>query len=211
MTEPTWVWQDVAPYLTRASRIVVKRLGRWVEHRDLVQEGWAWCYDNPEQVQTLLAEPWKLVSRLRTVLDRHGRRVKAASAGYDPQDEQFYSLPQLRAILPDALDPNATAPGAPMDDAKVATSATSGEWETALADVRAGLSRIADSDLTLLTMIYRDHLPTADIAAWFAIGESTVYVRAERALARLRDVLGGANPWRAGDSRAHQELAATAA
>src|SRR6476469_7621491 len=95
----------------RATATAYKRYRRFVARNDLMQEQWIWLCTNPPRATALLEKSETfLYIRLRTVAERYARKEKATKCGYKPEDEIFYTEDTIIELLPDALDPQASAP-----------------------------------------------------------------------------------------------------
>jgi hypothetical protein len=124
---------------------VYPRYRQFVERQDLIQELYLWIAGHADTADTLRRQSrYYLLRRLRTVADRYGRKQKAISAGYHPDDEWFYTLPEIERLLPDAFNPHATPPQKPVDET---TGAGGGvvdlaDWSAGVVDVRRALKQI---------------------------------------------------------------------
>jgi hypothetical protein len=137
---PSWAEKPADGFAALKSSVVSaaspvhSRWHRYVEWEDLIQQLWLWVAANQEDVATL--GPAQLTKVLRAEAEKYCRREKAQRAGYDITDEYYYTVGQLRRIVWDAFDPEATPPGEPYrEDEQYA------EWVTAVADVRAAIRR----------------------------------------------------------------------
>lgn len=161
---------------------VARRFHRFVSNRDLQQQCWLWIVAHPTTADALFKKSRAfLIRRLRTTAERYARRQKAATLGYHPDDEYFYSLTRLEELLPDAFDPEATPPASHYEGG-VTGERHFAEWETSLADARAGLRRIPLHHWAALNDQYGD-------------GEGCPLEDTVRAALRaLQRVLGGPRP-----------------
>jgi hypothetical protein len=81
-----------------------------------------------------------------TQVEIEQRKARAVAAGYDPDDEFFYSLYQIEKLLPYALDPQATPPPTLADTLMInrrhaGKAEGYGGWEAAIADIRKAIQQ----------------------------------------------------------------------
>lgn len=158
--------------IPRAAAPVYRRYKTWVHADDVRQQLWLWVMEHRDTTTRLLdTSDGYLVRRLRDVAERYARREKAARSGYRPDDEYFYTLPQIANLLPDALDPEVHG-------------GTSGsmEWESSIADIRGAVAGLQPE-------------PRARLAQWTAGGDTTEIPDDIRSILRqMQQKLGGARP-----------------
>lgn len=126
---------DYKPQVEKVAGQVWPRYRNHVAREDVEQAMWVWLLQNTEKAAEL--EPQWLLRRLRTAAERWCRKEKAQRVGYDVSDEAFYSFGQLRRLVPDAFDPEATPPAETFRADELYS-----EWITEVADVRAALRKI---------------------------------------------------------------------
>jgi hypothetical protein len=140
--------------------------------------------------------------------ERYERAQKAAAAGYDIEDEQYYSLGLLRALLPAYVD-GGIAEEPPRQRGGKGSSLKSerGDYLAMLCDVSSGMDAVAPHERRTLTEWFA--LPQGDDSGsrsarsqWSSSHGMTVNAmeqRVTRALRALQKALGGPNPWRRKD------------
>lgn len=122
---------------------------------------------------------------------------KAKELGYRLQDLAFYPVPILRRLLPLVWDEGVRSlSGQTGDDSGRSATKIANETHnllSSLLDVELGLSRVSEKDRTLLTEVFRDGWSYDELAEREQVQADAIDQRVDRALARLRDSLGGAD------------------
>lgn len=139
--------------------------------------------------------------KLMRSLTRVGRGVceqdKASATGYHVGDLYWYSQGLLRELLPlyFQADPTTLAEPAPEGGVRVKRPLNEGNnLPAALADLSRGLASLSAASRELLVSIYRDGATEAELAIEAGISVEGMNKRHDRALAALRDRLGGEPP-----------------
>lgn len=182
------VWQVIGP--------VAKKYRPYVGTGDLASAVFDWVWSNEEKVTALIQGDRLPLLRavVLGVAERTARAEKAARSGYSGFDEVFYELHKLRAILPDALDPEAV-PSQQQQDVSVANSQHGyNEWEAGIADVRSALGKLSTTEYRLLSDIFWERLAPEQVASRQRSTIETVNARINAALRRLQRHLGGREP-----------------
>jgi len=169
-----------------------------------VQEAWVWALERPQKLNALLDEDdeqertRKLRNALCNHLDRVARKEKAAILGYEPEDEYFYSLGQLRELLPQVYGEKADWVSFSASDNEVKPTsdpAEGGNRVASLVDVGEALGRLSQQDQWCLYLRYGTGASELDIAEnHLQVEQGAAHMRIERALKRLRQELGGSPP-----------------
>lgn len=188
---------------TLAARLTRGRYREHVEHSDLVGEAWLWAYSRPNSLQAILdvrdvkLRERKLLSALCNHLAEWARRERAHHLGYRPEDEVFYSLGTLRALLPDVYEPENWASGEkPNSQIRVkADAAEGGNAVATYADIARVLEGLSDDDQRVLYLRFAVEDSYAAIGLELGVAPNAARQRTERALKRLHRQLGGARPW----------------
>lgn len=175
---------------------VCRKYGRWMRRDDLMIASQDWVRRNRDAAHSLyLHGDRKLVRKLRDVAEVAARAQKAAACGYKAGDEVFYSLAALREILPDALDPAATPSGQPGDTPGGRVNKLGySEWETSLADVRAGVKSLSKDSQGLLLLHYRFGYDPDALGQYYGVSTDAIYSRLARVTRDLQHSLGGRKP-----------------
>jgi len=186
-----------------------------VPAEDLEQEMWLYAFLHGAKLRDLLANSqegviWSELRRSakRIVREdqRYRRAAKAAAEGYSPDDEQFYTIPVLRFLLPYYVDEGVSgSPPQGRDQSRTghADGAESGDWMAMMIDVGCALEEIKPSERNLIKKYFGVRQDDTEGGRWDrqALASSmgmtleALDVAVHRAVAALRDQLGGANPW----------------
>lgn len=186
---------------------------RGVSGDDLEAVCWLAAVEQAGTVDTLAAEGsaaaveallTRAVTAAQSAEEREQRARRAAAHGYHPQDEQFYSLPLLRALLPAWLDGGVSEhpPQSREDSAGARPPASSGgygEWPVMMLDIDAGMKAIKPYHRERLVKYFRfpqgsSGWTHAEISSAMGLQPETLRKQIYRALKALQDELGGGGP-----------------
>lgn len=181
-----------------------------VEREDIFQEVALYCMTDSEsfpdstlEKAEFLTELRSLRSRLRKAGDRYCRLEKAAKAGYEIEDECFYSLSRLKELVEIYYATGIEEhPPIGRDESVRRTSdgSEAGTWISSLLDIERGLSRLSDMNADRLRHRYDDHAHMDDSDYAFSQGLTVDQSRGRvrTSLKALQRELGGASPWNKG-------------
>ena len=179
------------------------RFAGYVDRDDLIQEAWIWVLEHEAKIKAykeqenpafaahaLGQDVWK-------VMDRYARREKAHRAGYQPEDDIFFSDAVINVVLPSVLKGDPTPPV--RDGERVANTsdpAEGGVWLATYLDVKRAWE---SADLTgpqrdLLASYYRDGMTQVQVADALGVTQQSVAKRLKNARGKLIDRLGGREP-----------------
>lgn len=208
----------------------IPRQARGKHHRfpqvpveDFEQEMWArvtarldkfrlWMLEGKTDIIRL--ELHSAAMRLGSEDERYRRAVKAAHAGYSPDDEEFYSTGMLRHLLPVLIEAEFDAAAAvekatqATDAAGVRIQVSSPEnaaetYMVILIDVVRAFRRLSPYHQRLLTGYYSLSQEDTQQGRWERESKASsqgltlkAYQRkVDRAVEELESMLGGRNPW----------------
>ena len=152
--------------------------------------------------------------------DRYRRALRAAQAGYDTSDIAFYSTGLIATLLPALIE--SSGPDGEFDTGKAMQRASSGvdaagvylrstdpfsgaeSYQVMLIDVKDAWGRLTEGQRRLLKAYYSCNQDDSDDGRWerdglaasMGLTGEALRKRVSRALARLQEELGGADPWR---------------
>ena len=195
--------------VTSATKIVFSRFRNFVDYEDLQQECYLWLFLNNEKVTKWREEKSvrhaerTIIKALRNAAERYARKEKAAQQGYEPEDEFFYSLPMCADLLQLYFTPDWMVPaGRDLTNDKVTTGKPSnetGDLMTMVADVGRAYEALPAHDRGLLAFVYNGERVVSDAIAFLSLEWEVTYSaansRVRRVMGRLRDKLGGPNPY----------------
>lgn len=193
------------PTIIAISRATARRFGPVVDWEDVAQELRLWWLKHAKRVEKYLDDEdagSKLLMRALS-LEASGfcQVEKARHLGYRVEDLFFYNTGALRELLPLVFDYECWVEigqqrgGEGSDGGRGSRAPAEGNnLVTVLADVHRGLSLVNESDRQLIFDLYREGLSEAELAERSGVTAEAVNKRHDRALARLRDVMGGERP-----------------
>lgn len=184
---------------------------------------WVKVLANPDKFVKLLDQGshgaiWAELRRAGTRLGQDDRRyresIKARVAGYSPYDLEFYSTGVLARLMPALAAADFDVPSA-MENASASTDAAgihirssdpfggAENYLVILIDVAAACRRLPEGMQRLLKTYYGANQDDTDEGRWdreglassMGLTAEALRQRAHRALQRLQDELGGADPW----------------
>lgn len=185
-----------------------------VELEDLKQELRLSVFENVDRYEDLLdprqetAEYKKSCERvrkdLRNAAEKFCRKEKAAKAGYETHDEQFYGIGMLRKLLPAFLD-NGLTEHPPADREQSVTkggglASERGNWQAMMSDLDYAYTRLSQYDQHVIRRYYSepDSVKAQQIAYELGMTEDQLHGKLRRAIARLQRSLGGSDIWKQG-------------
>jgi hypothetical protein len=193
--------------LESAAKQVASRYRGYVDFNDLIQECFVWLLENYRKV-----EGWRdeysdkhaermLVRSLKNACERYARKEKAEFDGYSVDDEFHYSLPVVANMLRLYFDPDRFATPSISLGQHVsggAPASEGGNLMTMVADVGRVYEQMPMHDRVLLHSVYAGGDPKDNIQAlaeeWGTSWDGA-NGRVRRVVGRLREKLGGPNPW----------------
>ena len=137
--------------------------------------------------------------KLRKAGDRFCRTEKAASSGYDVEDEAFYSIERLKELVETYYSDGLTEHppiGRTESVRHTGDGSEAGTWLSSLIDVERGLSMLSGEYSHRLSDRYKTNAHMSDSDYGFTLGltEDQVRGRTRSALRALQRHLGGSNP-----------------
>jgi DNA-directed RNA polymerase specialized sigma24 family protein len=197
---------------------------RYIPAEDYAQSVWLAVLSKPHRFAVpwekgeygvIKARLWDAVKALTAEDDRFRRAQRAAEAGYTVDDIAFYSTGLLGLLLPALIESewnlgNAMQQSGTGVDAAGVFIRSSDPFSGAenylvmLADIKAAWERLTEGQRRLLTAYYGCYQEDTEEGRWerdglaasMGLTGNALRVRVHRALERLQDELGGADPWR---------------
>ena len=192
--------------------VVFRRYKNFVERKDLSQEAYAFAAQRGARFAEQLDEPneelrkaneKRIAYQIKRHLERYCRKEKAHKSGYNTQDEAFYETVTIAQLLPYVIASvvNETAleqaqnlinDGQPR---KPAAPAEGGTLLAILIDIKKAYEALEQDDQTLLRLRYHENHTLQMLAQYFECSISTAERRANGALRKLQNHIGGQSPW----------------
>lgn len=197
---------------------------RYIPKEDYEQAAWLAVLSKPRRftepwdrgdLGIIKVRIWDAVKAATKEDDRFRRAQRAAEAGYSLDDVAFYSTGLLGLLLPALIEADWDL-GEAMQRASSGVDAAgvfiksndpfSGaeNYLTMLVDVKGGWGRLTEGQRRLLRAYYSCNQEDTDDGRWerdglaasMGLTGNALRVRVHRALERLQEELGGADPWR---------------
>jgi hypothetical protein len=192
-------------YVKSVAGRVAHRYRGFVEPEDLRQELALWALEHPRAAAEYLAEAEdgdtrRLMRSLYNAAESYARGCKASSEGYAASDEYFYSLGQLRELLPEAMEGArswAEATMAPEVPRRSSIAAEGNGRLAMLADVSGALETVrhmSEDRYGLLATKFAAGWTDDMLAQWLGCSEDAARMRVVRALQMVQKILGGQKP-----------------
>jgi len=190
------------PMVKNVAVSVSRNYPPYIEAADTEQHLLVWLYekrasvlrtveDNPNEWESMIA------STMRKVAFDHCAKEKAAAEGYSVDDLFRYSLPKIKALLPDVFDYQDWQSFGKQGDGQPKgrpQANETGDRTVELIDVRAAVERLTEDTKTLLWLQYSAHYTMENIAEALSITLEATKKRAQRALSAIQRELGRKDP-----------------
>ena len=201
--------QDIIPSVVT---VIFRRYRSFVERNDLLQEAWAFCAQRGDKFTEQLDEPneelrkaneRRIGYQIKRHLERYCRKEKAHKSGYNIQDEAYYETVTIAQLLPyviaavvndTALEQaqNLINDGQPR---KPAAPAEGGTLLAILIDIKKAYEMLEQEDKDILRLRYHENHTLQMLGQYLEVSISTAERRANGALRKLQNNIGGQNPW----------------
>lgn len=185
-----------------AARSVGRRYSQ-VGIDDLTQMGLVWCIEHPKKFREYVddAASGKLYRTLWNYMSNYARQERA-KAGYELEDEVFYSKRMLKGdgrkegLLHYVFDPENFHRPPATDGAKVrgGDPAEGNGWLATMMDVSRAIKTLDGDEYALLYSHYSLGMTYEDMAAARKVSKTTIAKYVDRAVFKLQEYLGGPRP-----------------
>lgn len=209
MTELHPSLDDLIPSVVN---VVFRRYKAFVERKDLSQEAYAFVTQRGDRFTEQLNEvndelrrinERRVAYQIKRHLERYCRKEKAHKSGYTVQDEAFYETVTIAQLLPYVIASvvNETAleqaqnlinDGQPR---KPAAPAEGGTLLAILVDIKKAYELLQQEEKDILRLRYHENHTLQMLGQYLECSTSTAERRANGALRKLQDNLGGQSPW----------------
>lgn len=186
----------------QAARSVKKRYPM-SDTDDLTQVGLVWCIEHPRKFREYVDgdDTGKLYRTLWNFMSRYARSERA-NAGYELEDEVFYSKRMLKGdgrkagLLHYVFDRENWYKPPATDGAKVrgGDPAEGNGWLATMVDLDRAVCALDLTDYLILKNHYRFGVTYDDMASAEHISKTTIAKRIDRAVFKVQEYLGGPRP-----------------
>lgn len=183
--------EEVDKALATAVKRVLSRFYGYVEREDLIQVARLALLEHPKKFSSWQqkGEYLNIHSELHRVCAKYAHKEKADKLGYRPEDLFFYSKKSLREHIPAILE------SWEADDHFEFEYSDRAMW----LDIEAALKELSQSEYQILWWAFKgdpqDTSGTSTVAKHLNLSETAAASRIDRVLNKLREQLGGDNPW----------------
>lgn len=200
------VLDDASVVITSCAHQLAREYYNFVTADDLRQEMWVWVLKHQEKVTDWMTREDKvekaqgskaLAKSLLRMGQIYCRKEKAASSGYLPQDEYFYTRSLVTALV-DALVNDGKMQVNMVDDSprKTKLDSEGNDILALLSDVDRALASLEEGQRTLVVRLCGHGETSAQVAEQEGVTRQAVDNRLNRALDRMIKELGGEYPYR---------------
>jgi len=191
---------DIKPILERSAWQVARAYTDWVSLSDAQAHLWLFVVANEERLAEYMSR--ENGERILTVILQQEARTwaikeRATVSGYSPEDLTWYSLAQIRDLLPDVYDyegwQSSGGSATDMKSSKPVANAT-GDRLASIIDVSMAVKKLPQEHQSILALHFRDGVTLDDLAHAYDSTSEAIRKRVERMLRAIQGHLGGARP-----------------
>lgn len=193
---------DIVTKMVRdVARSVSSSFPQYVTSEDTEGHLWVWVYEKKSQIQKAVEDgpEWerKIASTLRKVASDYCAREKAAVEGYSVEDLYRYTIPKIKALLPDIFEyqdwQSFGLKGDGQPSSKLQANQT-GDRIAELIDVRAAVKALPEETKELLYLVHVYQYTAENVAEHFEISLEAAKKRMQRAYGAVQKSLGRRDP-----------------
>lgn len=192
---------DIDAVLASAATDVLRRFRGYIDREDLMQEGHLWVLSHDRRYREYSADENEKRGRYRLRRDVSGamekvaRAAKAATLGYDPADEYFYSMRQIVRLLPAAIANDLTPAERDGEGSRNSDPAEGGNYPAQVLDVaHAWRAAPLTEEERAVILLHVDGESDQVIADRLGVTRQRASAIRGRALRALVGSLGGVRP-----------------
>lgn len=193
---------DIMTKMVRdVARSVSSSFPQYVTSEDTEGHLWVWVYEKKSQIQKAVEDgpQWeaKIASTLRKVASDYCAREKAAVEGYSVDDLYRYTIPKIKALLPDIFEyqdwQSFGLKGDGQPSSKPQANQT-GDRIAELVDVRSAVKALPEETKELLYLVHVYQYTAENVAEHFEISDEAAKKRMQRAYGAVQRSLGRRDP-----------------
>lgn len=188
----------IHPMVKRVAASVSSSYPSYVTSEDTEGHLWVWIYEKKSTLIKLVEDDphnWqaKIASTLRKVASDYCAREKAAVEGYSVEDLYRYTIPKIKALLPDIFEyqdwQSFGLKGDGQPSSKPQANQT-GDRIAELVDVRSAVKALPEETKELLYLVHVYQYTAENVAEHFEISDEAAKKRMQRAYGAVQRALG---------------------
>lgn len=188
----------IHPMVKRVAHSVSSSFPQYVTSEDTEGHLWVWIYEKKSTLIKLVEDDphnWqaKIASTLRKVASDYCAREKAAVEGYSVEDLYRYTIPKIKALLPDIFEyqdwQSFGLKGDGQPSSKPQANQT-GDRIAELVDVRSAVKALPEETKELLYLVHVYQYTAENVAEHFEISDEAAKKRMQRAYGAVQRALG---------------------
>lgn len=192
----------IHPMVKRVAHSVSSSFPQYVTSEDTEGHLWVWIYEKKSTLIKLVEDDphnWqaKIASTLRKVASDYCAREKAAAEGYSVEDLYRYTIPKIKALLPDIFEyqdwQSFGLKGDGQPSSKPQANQT-GDRIAELVDIRAAVKALPEETKELLYLLHVYNYTAENLAEYFDISLEAAKKRMQRAYGAVQRSLGRRDP-----------------
>lgn len=192
----------IHPMVKRVAHSVSSSFPQYVTSEDTEGHLWVWIYEKKSTLIKLVEDDphnWqaKIASTLRKVASDYCAREKAAVEGYSVEDLYRYTIPKIKALLPDIFEyqdwQSFGLKGDGQPSSKPQANQT-GDRIAELVDVRSAVKALPEETKELLYLLHVYNYTAENLAEYFDISLEAAKKRMQRAYGAVQRSLGRRDP-----------------
>lgn len=186
------------PMVRTIAASVARQYPAYVTQEDTEGHLWVWIYEKKSTLIKLVEDDphnWqaKIASTLRKVASDYCAREKAAVEGYSVEDLYRYTIPKIKALLPDIFEyqdwQSFGLKGDGQPSSKPQANQT-GDRIAELVDVRSAVKALPEETKELLYLVHVYQYTAENVAEHFEISDEAAKKRMQRAYGAVQRALG---------------------
>lgn len=190
---------DIKPILERSAWQVARAYTDWVSLSDAQAHLWLFVVANESRLAEYMSR--ENGERILTVILQQEARTwaikeRATVSGYSPEDLTWYSLAQIRDLLPDVYDYEGwqSSGGSATERSSKPVANATGDRLASIIDVSLAVKKLPPEHQSILWFHYHDGKDYEWLADYMDSTPEAIRKRIERMLKAIQGHLGGVRP-----------------
>lgn len=192
----------IHPMVKKVAHSASSSFPQYVTSEDTEGHLWVWIYEKKSTLIKLVEDDphnWqaKIASTLRKVASDYCAREKAAVEGYSVEDLYRYTIPKIKALLPDIFEYQDWQSFGLKSDGQPSSKPQAnqtGDRIAELVDIRAAVKALPEETKELLYLLHVYNYTAENLAEYFDISLEAAKKRMQRAYGAVQRSLGRRDP-----------------